>query len=276
MPRIVQVTDTHLSPEKPAYAANWDICKEAIRGLRPDLVINTGDISLNGADSDADLIFAREQMDALNLPWRAIPGNHDIGDSPNETAPSQQEILPERRARSRAVFGDDWWCHDQAGWRLIGINAQLFQSELAPETEQWDFLEDAVAGGSEGRVVLFLHRPLFAHDATVDGERQRYVNQPVKTRLLNLIRRYRLQAVCSGHTHQWLSTHDRGTAYVWAPSPAFIIGDALQPVIGEKTVGFLSLDLGADGVSATLHRPAGLIRHEYPGARRPESSAGPH
>ena len=263
MPRIVQITDSHLSPDWSACSANWDICAAAIRRLKPDLIVHTGDISFDGADKDADLAFARARMDALELPWLAIPGNHDIGDclQPNASR-GTQEIAPVRRARYRDAFGDDWWLHDVAGWRLVGINVQLFGSGMPEESEQWSFLTEAVAGGGEGRVVLFLHRPLFAHDAAVDGEPQRYVMPPHKSRLLALIRRYRVAAVCSGHTHQWLSVRDGGTAYYWAPSSAFVIPDSRQPVIGEKLVGFLELKLQTDGVEAELHSPAELIRHD--------------
>lgn len=276
MPRIVQVSDTHLNASRLAFVDNWDICADAIRALRPDLVINTGDASYNGADSDEDLSFAHGRMEALGLPWLAIPGNHDIGDNPRaDGPPDAQEIVPARRDRYTGVFGADWWRHDIAGWRLVGINAQLFGSEMAEEAEQWDFLKDAVAGGSEGRVVLFLHRPLFAHDAAVDGEAMRYVNQPFKNRLLQLIRRYRPAAVLSGHTHQWLSVRDRGTGYHWCPSSAFVIADVLQPLIGEKCLGFLSLELndgaGADAVAVHLHRPEGLVHHEYTG-RSPKTA----
>lgn len=273
MPRIVQVSDTHLSAARQGLVDNWDICAEAIRALSPDLVINTGDASFDGADSDADLAFAHARMAALDLPWLAIPGNHDIGDCPRADAPAgAQEILPARRERYRAVFGADWWQHDMAGWRLIGINAQLFGSAMAEEDEQWAFLQEAVAGGTEGRVVLFLHRPLFAHDPAVDGEPIRFVNQPAKNRLLRLIRRYRLAAVLSGHVHQWLTVRDGGTGYHWCPSPAFVIADVLQPAIGEKCLGFLSLDLaggaGAQAVDVALHRPPGLQRYEYAGQGR--------
>lgn len=273
MPRIVQVSDTHFSADYPALVANWECCTKAIRSLRPDLVVNSGDLSFNGADSDEDLAFAHARMNELDLPWMAIPGNHDIGDSPRtEGTPNDQVIGPARRERYINVFGPDWWQHDIAGWRLVGINAQLFGSTLPEEEEQWDFLNNAVSGGTEGRVILFLHRPLFAHDPKVDGEPQRYVNQPVKNRLLNLIRRYRLAAVHSGHTHQWLAVADAGTDYHWCPSSAFVIGDAIQPVIGEKCLGFLVIDLpngsGGDRPAVSLHRPDDMTRQEYSGRGR--------
>jgi hypothetical protein len=30
----------------------------------------------------ADLRHGRAQLDRLSAPWRAVPGNHDIGDNP--------------------------------------------------------------------------------------------------------------------------------------------------------------------------------------------------
>lgn len=53
--RIAQISDTHLSAEKPFFVANFERVGEALRATRPDLVVNSGDISLSGKSKESDL-----------------------------------------------------------------------------------------------------------------------------------------------------------------------------------------------------------------------------
>ena len=79
--RVAQVSDTHLSRDKPFFAANFAAAAAGVAASRPDLVVNTGDLSLDGAGTESDLEEARRLHDALRLPTRFIPGNHDVGES---------------------------------------------------------------------------------------------------------------------------------------------------------------------------------------------------
>ena len=79
--RIAQISDTHLSDHKPFFVDNFVRISEAIRQTKPDLLLNSGDISLDGASDESDLAAARLLHDGLGLPTRFLPGNHDLGDS---------------------------------------------------------------------------------------------------------------------------------------------------------------------------------------------------
>ena len=50
--RIIQISDTHLSPGKAHFADNWPPLARWIAEQRPDLVIHTGDVTVDGADVD--------------------------------------------------------------------------------------------------------------------------------------------------------------------------------------------------------------------------------
>ena len=82
--RIAQISDTHLSETKPYFVDNFVRIGEALRVAKPDLVVNTGDISLDGASEERDLAAGRLLHDALGLPLRFLPGNHDLGDAPGD------------------------------------------------------------------------------------------------------------------------------------------------------------------------------------------------
>jgi len=132
--RIAQISDTHLSRAKPFFVGNFQRIGEALRGSRPDLVLNSGDISLDGASDESDLEAARALHDALDLPVRFLPGNHDLGDcqdAPRADHHAEASIDSGRRDRYVRHFGDDWWWFDVPGWRVLGIDAQLLGSDLA-------------------------------------------------------------------------------------------------------------------------------------------------
>jgi len=44
---IIQISDTHLSPVKPHFADNWAPLAAWIAAERPDLVIHTGDVTVD-------------------------------------------------------------------------------------------------------------------------------------------------------------------------------------------------------------------------------------
>src|SRR5512139_2788051 len=102
--RIVQISDTHLSDAKPFFVDSFVRVGEALRAARPDLVLNSGDISLDGASSDDDLASARALHDRLDLPLRFLPGNHDLGESQDSPSHGQATIDAPRRARYGAHF----------------------------------------------------------------------------------------------------------------------------------------------------------------------------
>src|SRR3954454_7986210 len=107
--RIAQISDTHLSEGRPFFVDNFVRIGAALRAGKPDLVLNTGDASLAGAAQEDDLRAARLLHDALGLPLRFLPGNHDVGDAQDTADHGGALIDGERRARYVRHFGADWW-----------------------------------------------------------------------------------------------------------------------------------------------------------------------
>ena len=157
MARLIVVSDSHLSERTPEADQNWSAVLRHVDEARPDLVVHAGDLSLDGAHDPADLEFARARLDRLGVPWRAVPGNHDVGDNPT---PGHDPITGHRRDRWLAAVGADRWTAELGGWRLVGFNAQLLGSGLAAEADQWDWLESQLDGA--GRVAVLLHKPITA------------------------------------------------------------------------------------------------------------------
>jgi 3',5'-cyclic AMP phosphodiesterase CpdA len=242
---ILQVSDTHLSRTHAYFQDNWDAFVDCVAEEQPDLVFVTGDMCFNGPVNPDDLVFAREQLDRIPAPWRAIPGNHDIGDVPPD-AKLKHPISPERRDAYRAQFGEEYWVEERGGWRFIGLNAQLMGSGLADEADQIAFLTDALASAGDRSVALLIHKPLF-HASPRETEKSTSTVYPEpRAVLLDLCRKYRVKLVASGHRHCYRKQKLGGTQLVWAPASAFV--DTSKP----------------DGRFRVLRR-AGYVRYRFEG-----------
>jgi Icc protein len=245
--RIAQISDTHLSEDKPFFVDNFVRIGEALRADRPDLVLNSGDISLDGSRNESDLAAARVLHDGLGLPVRFLPGNHDIGDSQDSPPHGEGTIDASRRTRYLRHFGPDWWSFDVPGWRVLGIDAQLLGSDLAEAGLQDAAIAKAAATIGPRRLALFLHKPMFDRSVDETEITGRFVNPEPRRALLRLLGNAVPALVACGHVHQYRETWSSGSRHVWATSTAFIIPDARQPCYGIKEVGYVEHHLEADG-----------------------------
>ena len=159
MGSIVVLSDIHLSPTHGFFWENWCVAREFADAAKADAVIINGDLAINGPDSDAEIAFAAAALKKLRTPVAALPGNHDVGDEPPGQDPDQI-IDADRLARWNRSLATDRFTLDVGGWRLVGVNAQLFGSGLARENAQDHWLDEQLS--KAGRpFALFLHKPLF-------------------------------------------------------------------------------------------------------------------
>ncbi|MGI9598180.1 MAG: metallophosphoesterase family protein [Acidimicrobiales bacterium] len=253
MTRLVIVSDSHLSPRTPEADTNWTAIIDHLAIGEPALVVHAGDISLDGANRGEDLEHAKAQLDRLEAPWRAIPGNHDVG----ETHDAAASLVEARRASYEALFGDRSWTVDLDGWRLIGIDSQeLLNSEAGAEAA-WAWLRAQL--DSELRLAVFQHRPLRPLEAIETDTARRYVIEPARSRLEALFRDAGIELLVSGHVHQWRSMDVAGVRHIWAPSSWATMPDDYQPVIGDKTVGLVEIDLDRHD-EAALVVPSSVVQ----------------
>jgi 3',5'-cyclic AMP phosphodiesterase CpdA len=219
--RIVQVSDTHLSRNRAYFQTNWESFLDLVGALRPDLVVHSGDLCLAGNEDADDLVFGRDQMARLPVPWRIIPGNHDIGDTPPDEKRGHA-LTTDRRARWLELFGPDWWEERLGGWRIIGINAQLMGSGLDGEEEQWQWLAGALERDGEGPVLLFSHKAPFFSDPEDLAFTNSALRPAPRARLLELMRAADVRWFACGHNHVYQTARHNGTRYLWAPSTSFV------------------------------------------------------
>ena len=262
--RIVQISDTHLSPDKPHYLQNWAPLAAWIADQHPDLVIHTGDVTVDGAGVEADLSFSSHLMDELGIRWRAVPGNHDVGD----TRHARQPVNAERLNAWQRHFGPDRWVEDVAEgaqrWRLVGFDVMLMGSGEPEEDEQALWLEQVMAEAGERRIAWFLHRPLFLEDPGEGDTGYWSVKPQPRGALLELVRRHQVAHVASGHLHKARDFAFEGTRYIWSPASSFLVGAPQPEMPGEKRLGAVVYDFDNARLTARIAEVPGLTQHWWP------------
>jgi 3',5'-cyclic AMP phosphodiesterase CpdA len=250
---IVQVSDIHLSPTHAWFQDNWDVFVETMAADPPDFIFVTGDLCVNGPDRDWEFGFARAQLDRLPVAWRAIPGNHDAGDTPPDER-NHHPLTEALRARFRAAIDADFWVQDLAGWRFVGLNAQMMDSGLPGAAEQWAFLERALADAGERRLAIWLHKPLFVRDPAGAGRSLMALFPESRGRILALCARHGVRLVGSGHLHSFRRVTMGETKLVWAPATSFLMHKQ-QKVPGAARLGYLRYRFGGSAFTVKMIEP---------------------
>jgi 3',5'-cyclic AMP phosphodiesterase CpdA len=259
--RLIQISDTHLARRLTTLTDNFHRVGDYIDARRPDLVINSGDLTFDAPTNRDDLDFARTLHDSLPVGCRYLPGNHDIGDNPTAAGPPPSQPATEKdRQNFLSTFGEDRWRFEAAGWCFIGLNSQIMNTGLGSEAEQFDWLAAQLADAGGRPVALFLHKPLFLDspdDPELAATAIRYVPVPSRTRLTGMLGAVDLRLVASGHIHQRRDFVFGRTRHVWAPSVGFIISDRRQEVIGAKEVGLVEYRFRSDSFDVRHVRAPG-------------------
>lgn len=273
--KIIQITDTHLSPSKPHFNGNWEPLKQWIEAEAPDLVIHTGDLAVDGAGTEEDIAFSMDLMRELSVPFLIVPGNHDVG---HFCAPTQP-VTEDRLERWTRLVGPDRWFMDFEGWRLIGLNSLLFGNGDAREADHVRWLESGLADRDGRRVAIFAHKPLFVDDPQ-EGESGYWGAAPaLRERLFALARENEVKLFASGHLHWSFIGHHDGMALVWAPPASFILGDLEREMPGERLVG-AAVHIFGEEIESRLVAVPGLkpyllddvVEEVYPAAVQKESA----
>lgn len=257
MPTILQISDTHLSPRNGLFLDTLEALRQLALRVKPELTVFSGDLSLDGADSDEDLAFAAEKLGAFPGPVLALPGNHDIG-SHVATMPTQP-VDAARLARFARHFGPGRGMVDLPGWRVVGLNTEVMGTGVAEEAAQQGFIGEATAGLGDRRVALFLHKPVcvLAPEATEIDPWS--VPPAARASLAPLLDDPALRLAASGHLHMFRCVEQGRVAQVWAPAVSFVMRPEEQDGIeGERRCGALLHHLRDDHVETEVVAPEGV------------------
>jgi alkaline phosphatase D len=263
--RIVQISDMHLSRRRPFFQHNWEILIELMNAEAPDLIVCTGDMTLDGAGVQDELAFASRQFERIASQVLFVPGNHDIGNSLPDVRGGEIPITEERWHIYRQYFGNDCWFRDVGpSWRFIGLNSMLFGSSIAGEQYQWDMLEEAIQTAHDRSLMIFQHKPLYHRVPTEIAPTQSVIYPEHRARLRGMLARARQLVVCSGHIHHYRTARWGKIAQIWAPATSFTIGiPGQKPLRGTRRVGYLRHTLDGKSHHHEFVEPCQFINMDF-------------
>jgi len=241
--KIAVLSDPHLGFAKQHFVANGRTGIELINASGADLCIVLGDLTLNGADSLDDCLFARDEIAKIRCDVRVLPGNHDVGDVSRS---GRQPVDDIRLDRWRKVFGPTFWTMDtEQSLRLIGLNSQILSTGLAEEDAQWRMVEQSLSSADGRRIIMFLHQPLFMHDwDEIDRPAWAVLDQS-RQRLKALFVDHGVELIICAHVHRAQVLDEPGMPkIVWTPATSFLSRNESMPQqSGAEMLGVTILDL---------------------------------
>lgn len=263
--RIVQISDTHITHLGGLTTRHLERAIEFVNeSIRPDLIIHTGDLVALDADEAADRRAVRRLLAALEAPVRCVPGNHDVGDS---IAPFlEQRVTSARIQAFQEAWGPDRWLQIlDDKWGIIGLNSQLFGSQLAEEAEQWTWLDGVVAAVGDRSLLIFLHKPLWQpvlRPGTEGDPASMSVPDADRTRVLERFAPGQIEVVANGHLHHTRTKRRGGALEIWGPSTTLCIPRKHDWPVAPAQLGAVEYALSADGLEHCRWQIPGLPEME--------------
>jgi hypothetical protein len=267
---IAIFSDTHIRHEKDksdhcypsdqsANRKNRFIIRQ-INKLAPALVIHLGDIQhpIPALPAhEATVKTAQTLFRQLNCKMVVVPGNHDVGDKPHAFAASPI-VSRQTHIIFNKYWGSSFYAFDIGNCHFVVVNSSILNSGIALERKQQVWLERELEKnqGSGRRVFLFMHYPLYLDHPTED-EHYDNIGKQARMWLLSLLGRYNIEAVFSGHVHNFFYNRYKKTDLYVLPSVTFVRPEFselfnVEPAdeCGRNDVnklGFFLLRINADG-----------------------------
>lgn len=230
------ISDTHMTEEDGVSSSPWPSNKLAngravwafreIENLNPAFILHLGDL-VHPVPAQASYGPAAERYkaatSAISCPIYVTPGNHDIGDKPVTWAPAGT-IQDEYIKQFESFFGPSFHAFSSNGCRFIILNASLLNSGLAQEKVQREWLEEELRSLNGQRCFLSIHYPPYVCTPDEAGGYDN-IDEPARSWLLELIAKYKPEAMFSGHVHNfWYDVYEQTQFYI-LPSTAFVRQD---------------------------------------------------
>ena len=224
---IAQISDLHIKrPGELAYghvdtAAALSRCIDELNRLspRPELIVISGDLVDTPAKEEYDHL--KTLLAPLEIPFVAIPGNHDDRGWMRSALPEQPYVQPDGALNLATSFGDlDIVLLDSS---VPGASYGLLDADAL----HW---LDATLGGAPKRpAFLFLHHPPFV-TGIMHMDVQNLRNAADLAAVLRRHKRTRL--IAAGHVHRSVLTMFAGVAATICPAPNHTVAldlDARMP-----------------------------------------------
>lgn len=212
---FVQISDTHTARDKAAYNARYQEVIRQVNELNPAFVIHTGDAVELWSPESASLFM--EISKSLAAPMYVIPGNHDLLNMKAVGATKAARQI----ADWKKLVGPERVSFEHEGCVFIGLNYTLWNTGYAAEQRQFAWLESELKKAQGKRVFVFQHAPLFTKTPADPNGDYYSVQNPVRGRILDLLKAHKVEAVLTGHYHRSIESDYYGITFLTTPAISF-------------------------------------------------------
>jgi 3',5'-cyclic AMP phosphodiesterase CpdA len=279
--RFIVIADSHIRPpdqETDAYPSNaWlarrnEFIVDLCNSVDAAFVVHLGDIvhplPVEATHGDA-IRLATRIYDRLEHPVHFVAGNHDVGDKPDALV-AVPAVAEENYPVYETAWGPSFRSFDVGVCHFVILDAQVLNTAFERERRQRRWLESdlAAVSGTHQRIFIFMHYPPFVREPN-ENEHYDNIGEPARSWLLDLVASYGVEAVFSGHVHNFMYNRYGSTDLYVAPSTGFVRPDYAE-VAGvappaengredPPKLGMFVVDVNDDGHVVRPLRSFGLV-----------------
>ncbi len=232
------ISDTHVNEEEESSASPYGCNKlangrfryvvQALNRRQPAFTVHLGDMG-NPLPELPTYPRAAKRFQSiaaeLQDPLYLVAGNHCLGDKPGGWVPVPRVSLASLR-QYVAIHGRPHYSFDHGPCHFVILSSLLINSGLAAEAEQRRWVESdlAVAGKADQRTWVMMHYPAYVGAPEELGSYDN-LDEPGRSWLLGLFEEHDVEAVFSGHVHNYFYNRYAGTDLYTVPATGFVRHD---------------------------------------------------
>jgi len=221
---------------------------DAMLTTLPDFALHTGDLVAYGSQaSEWDRFFEIEGGLLANVPLFPSPGNHEQDAARYFDA----FVLP---------GNERWYTFEWGNARFVSLQIDAI-APFGKQSEQVQWLEATLAANTQPWLIVWFHLPPFDSNTKTD------LSSAVRTNLVPLFERYRVDLVLSGHSHNYQRSSVNGITYVVTAGGGAEL-NPLRTASPELEVGFVGhhfvrFRIVGTALTAQAITPAGDVVDEF-------------
>lgn len=191
-----------------------------VAALRPEFVIDTGDLVLESNRAPADVVerwfrFYEAATKATGVPWVSTIGNNEIAGIQNPDFPADDPNFGKHFFH--AFYGPSWFSFDRAGFHFVALDTHQPDPEDS-DPKEWLFTEmpeaelawlDADLAAHAGKVAVVLNHEPFAADPSWP-----FADDYEPAKVGGLFERHRVAYTLTGHVHRNGLVREGGTTHI--------------------------------------------------------------
>ena len=249
---------------RPDSAENWEVACGQIVKLKPDLMLNCGDLGHESWIHPDELRRIKANLGELPFPSHATAGNMDVGNKTAKynggTSEGRNDIGHNIRSdlvrQFESNFGPYNWSFVHKEVRFTGFCEILVGSQLPEEKQLWEWLEELKKESRPRYHVCVTHYPLFVKtldEPTFDNRqddqyRNWYdnVDKPGRLRVFEALKELDVDMVFSGHVHHNRVRYADGIRFQACTGTAFKKSNFLPDCNNE--FGFVHCKVTENGI----------------------------